>query len=884
VSSSISFQLPQPGIWTVTGEFAGQIVTQRINVTDKGSTVPVSLVFSSATITVTSPVGTSLLLTDGTNQLTATSTGTNVFTIYNMGQWTVSGTLEGYVLNSMTVNVSAGQNYPVQLKIQTATLTVTAPVGTIVTVTGGDDTQEITATNGTAVFQLTALSTYQVSGVLNGLVSNTVSVDVTDYVAYTATLTVEAASIVVTTMDDVSVTAQNGDITLTDIAVNGQVTFQTQTFGEWTIKGTLSGYTFDPQTTNVQAYQQYDVSLNPLAATITVTAPNGTEVVAENSTGEQVQGYVSNGTAVLEIYSFDTWTISGTQNGLVTNSVPVTISDWINYPVTLTIWAATITVTTPTGTLVTAQNGDTQIQASASNDQVVFAVQLTGNWTVSAQFDTQSDSDVVDVQAEQNYPVRLWVPTIVPTVATGSVVTCKQGDTVLTKTSQSGKVKFYVPSLGEWTLNATLNQQSSNTVIVDAQEDRDYPLLLNYTFATITVSTVAGTEVTAQNGAIIITQTADSNGEAVFEVATFGTWTLSASFDGELISTEVEVNEAINYDVELKDPFTTVVYVSNATNMSIARSYCGTASSTQYAILAGGKVDLGSTYSSSVTNTINVYDQSLTRTMPENLQQKKHGFGGCFITPFYVFAGGTTLNASQTGFIKSNTVDIYSQNMTHSVGDALPFYASSSVFVSMDNFYVLYCKGQQEKNFCYYTNGLTAITISPKSNAFSYTYGSKVQNHFVFVNYKTGEASSLNSEMTETPLTPISFARNNLGIANTQNYAMFAGGGSNSSTATNIVDAYKYDLSHLMAPNLGTARYQIDGGEFSNHAIFAAGVPKSEENLDTYNNVLTRESISGFSPARYNCGVASVGNYLLIAGGGQTSSSYSSTVNVFTSV
>lgn len=311
MSTSISFPIPAPGIWTITGQFAGQTVTQQINITDKDSTTPVVLTFSFSTITVTSPVGTALLLTDGTNQLTAVSTGTNTFTIYKMGQWTVSGTLDGYTLNSVTVNVTAGQDYPVQLSIQTATLTVTAPAGTVVSVTGNGDTQEITATNGSAVFQLTALATYQVSGTLNGLTTNTVSVDVTAYQAYTATLTIEAATIVVTTLDDVLVTAQNGNITLTDTAINGQVTFQTQTFGPWTIGGTLTGYTFAPQTVDVQAYQQYDVSLEPLVATVTVTAPNGTEVTAENSTGEQVQGYVSDGTAVLNLYSLDTWTVSG---------------------------------------------------------------------------------------------------------------------------------------------------------------------------------------------------------------------------------------------------------------------------------------------------------------------------------------------------------------------------------------------------------------------------------------------------------------------------------------------------------------------------------------------------------------------------------------------
>lgn len=880
--SSISFQIPEPGIWTVTGEFAGQIVTQQINITDKDSSNPVALAFSSSTITVTSPVGTSLLLTDGTNQLTAVSTGTNTFTIYNMGQWTVSGTLEGYTLNTVTVNVVAGQNYPVELSIQTATLTVTAPAGTVVTVTGGGDTQEITATSGTAVFQLTTLGSYQVSGTLNGLNSNTVTVDVTAYQPYTATLTIQFATIVVTTLDEVEVTAQNGGTTLTAVASDGQATFQTQTFGNWTISGTLSGYTFSPQTVDVQAYQQYDVSLQPLVATITVTAPAGTEIVAENSAGQQVQGYADNGTAVLEIYSLDTWTVSGTQNGLVTNSVPVEVADWTNYPVTLTIWAATITVTTPTGTLVTAQNGDTQLQGTASNDQVIFAVQLTGNWLVSAQFDDQTDSETVNVQAEENYPIRLWVPTIVPTVATGSVVTCTQGDTVLTKTSQSGKVKFYVPTLGEWTLNATLNEQSSNTVIVDVQEDRDYPLLLNYTFATITVATVAGTEVTAQNGAIIITQTADSNGEAVFEVATFGTWTVSASFDGELVTADVEVSEAINYDVELKSQLTSIIYYDDAQSLSLAKASFGTASSNQFALFAGGRVDQGSYYKDSITNSVNAYDSSLTRTSPTALAEKKYSAAGGFNGSHYIFAGGTSLNQDQTYYAGSKTVDIYDQSLTILSGESLPYTGQNRGIVTSDGSFLIYQKSTSAKHFCIYNVDLTITEFSPLSDSFLYTFGAKIRDFTIFANYKTGETSALSNDLTESPLDPLFSLRNNMGTASTTDYAIFAGGGTSSTNAVSSVDAYGYDLSHINAPELSIARYNIDGGEFSGHAILAAGMPVRVATIDAYNNVLTRENPEGFSPNRYMCGIASVGNYLLVAGGMIRSGTYSSVVNIFT--
>lgn len=824
--SSISFQIPEPGIWTVTGEFGGQIVTQRINITDKGSSTPVALTFSSSTITVTSPVGTSLLLTDGTNQITAISTGTNVFTIYNMGQWTVSGTLEGYTLNSVTVNVAAGQNYPVELEIKSATLTVTAPVGTLVSVVGGGDTQEVTATNGTAVFQLTTLASYQVSGTLNGLASNAVTVDVTAYQPYTATLTIESASIVVTTLDDVLVTAQNGNITLTDTAVNGQVTFQTQTFGEWTISGTLSGYTFTPQTADVQAYQQYDVSLQPLVATITVTAPNGTEIVAENSTGEQVQGFAGQGTAVLDIYSLDTWTVSGTQNGLVTNSVPVQVADWTNYPVNLTIWAATITVTTPTGTLVTAQNGNTQIQATASNDQVIFAVQITGNWAVSAQFDTQSDSEIVDIQAEQDYPVRLWVPTIVPTIATGSVVTCTQGQTVLTKTSQSGKVKFYVPSLGEWTLNATLNQQSSNTVIVDVQEDRDYPLLLNYTFATITVATVAGTEITAQNGGIIITQTANSNGEAVFEVATFGTWTISADFDGELVSSEVEVIQAINYDVEIKPTPTAPDYVGTAAPLSVARRNLAAAAIGNYALFAGG-------YAKSYSLAVDVYNSSLTRTTTTSLSQGRYSLSATIVGNYALFAGG--------------------------------YAASYSAIVDA------------------YNSSLTRSTANPLTKARSSLSGAHIGDYALFAGGYAGSYSlvvdAYNNSLTRTTATSLSQARGNPSAANVGDYALFGGGVLGANTGSSVVDVYNASLTRIDGAPLSSTRNLGAAASVGDYALFGGG--RFTNTVDSYNTSLIMSIATPLSQARGDLGAASIENYALFAGGSVANSTYSDVVDTY---
>lgn len=850
------------------GEFAGQIVTQQVEITEKGATVPITLTFDAATITVTSPVGTSLLLTDGTNQLTAVSTGTNTFTIYNMGQWTVSGTLEGYTLNTETVTVAAGNNYPVQLSIQIAALTVTAPVGGVVTVSGGGAFQQETATTGTVVFNLTQLDTYTVSGVLNGLVSETETVQVTAFQPYSVTLTINSATIVVYTIPGTLVTVQNGGTTLTGTAEGdtGQVSFAVQDFGTWNVSGALDGYTFTPTTVDVQTYQEYGVNLDPLMATITVTAPTGTEVVAENSTGQQVEGYADQGTAVLEIYSLDTWTVSGSQNGLVTNAVPVDVADWTNYPVTLTIWAATITVTTPTGTLVTAQNGLNQIQATAANDQVIFAVQETGDWIVSAQFDTQSDSETVNVQAEEDYPIRLWVPTIVPTVVTGSVVTCTQGDTVLTKTSQSGKVKFYVPALGEWTVHATLNTQSSNTVTVDVQEDRDYPMLLDYEFATITVSTVAGTEVTAQNGAIIITQTADSNGEAVFEVATTGTWTVSADFDGELVTAEIVVSDTINYDVLLKNPIGQIVYKGVTVSLSVARYTLSAGTIGNYALFIGGR-EIRTT-GSPVTGVVDAINTSLTRSSAPSLSVAR-----CLLATTNTASFSITCGGKEASGAASKKCDAYNSSLIRSEPNEIEKATVSIVGASVLDTALFFSSGYVYS----YSNQLVYQQLETTFISGKISPASSAGNYAIVCSYDSG-VIAIDSFLTQHQLDPLSINRYDMGASTAGETALFVGGYiSSQSSWYDNADGYTTSLTHVIAEPLIFQRSNEAGTLLGSNAVFAGGTGRRGNDYtisDAYNKNLVHSTPGSISSKRTQLAASTLNNYALFGGGWYSSETY----------
>ena len=865
------FQISQFGTYSITGVLGGLNATPMSVNVQSYQNYTISLQISVINIIVSAPEGAIITAKNGNNVLTASvQSGQATFVTQVIGLWEITGSLNGFSLSSSSLNISEYGNYHVELFILTATLTVTTPQGTLVTVQGGGEEQTLPATNGTATFQLSQLGKYSVSGSLNGLESDTQVIQIDQFQEYTLALTILYATITVFAPENTEITLTNGSKQLNGTATDGNAVFNVQATGNWTVSGVLEGYTFADKTVNVTNIQgDYSTTLSPLYATITVTAPNETEVVAESASGEQVYGYVNGSSVELKVYQLGAWTVSGTQGNLTSNSVSVQVSDWTNYQVTLTIWVATITVTAPTGIQVTAENGATSLQQTAANNQTVFSVQQTGTWTLSAQFDTQSDSTTVNVQAEQDYPARLWVPTVVPTVVTGSSVTCTQGQTVLAKTSQNGQVRFYVPTLGEWTVNATLNQQTSNTVIVDVQEDRDYPLLLNYTFATITVATVAGTEVTAQNGSISTIQYANDDGEAVFEIATFGTWTLSASFDEELITVEVLVEEFINYNVEILPTPTTPEYVGTITPLSQARQRLAATSVGNYALFGGGYGN--STY----FDIVDAYNSSFTSTIAAPLSKARDQLAATSVGNYALFGGGY----GNTSFF--NIVDVYSDALTKTIATPLSQARRNLTATSVGD-YALFGGGYynssgvgQSSAVDAYNNSLTKTIVSSFEYKTGYLAAATIGDYALFGGGYNGSSYSnvvtaYNSSLTKTNAASLSQARQRLAATSVGNYALF-GGGYGSSLYTSVVDAYNSSLTRMTATPLSQARQNFAATSVNNFALFGGGssntYPSIFNTVDSYNKNLTRTIATPLSQARTELAATSVGNYALFGGG-----------------
>lgn len=133
-------------------------------------------------------------------------------------------------------------------------------------------------------------------------------------------------------------------------------------------------------------------------------------------------------------------------------------------------------------------------------------------------------------------------PQIIVTVASGSAVTCSQGSTTLTATS-NGKATFNLTDYGTWVVTATLNGKTATGSVV-VNEVKQYSLALEYFTATLVVNADSGATVTVM-GPESHTATATSAGTATFTVEKAGTYTVKAtkgSDTSETVSVAITTN------------------------------------------------------------------------------------------------------------------------------------------------------------------------------------------------------------------------------------------------------------------------------------------------------------------------------------------------------
>ena len=138
---------------------------------------------------------------------------------------------------------------------------------------------------------------------------------------------------------------------------------------------------------------------------LVVTVETGSLVTATKGT-RSVSGTAVNGSCVLTLPEAGTWTVTATRNGQTSDTKTVSVVD--SYAVTLTFFSATITVTAPSGAVVTLKKGGSTVDSKTSTGTAVFTVYETGEYTVEATQGGQSTSGTVNVTASTtSYAITL---------------------------------------------------------------------------------------------------------------------------------------------------------------------------------------------------------------------------------------------------------------------------------------------------------------------------------------------------------------------------------------------------------------------------------------------------------------------------------------------
>lgn len=138
---------------------------------------------------------------------------------------------------------------------------------------------------------------------------------------------------------------------------------------------------------------------------VNVTVDSGARVTATK--GQlTVSGTAVDEQCVLTLPEAGTWTVTATRDGQTSDTKTVSAVD--SYAVTLTFFSATITVTAPSGAVVTLKKGGSTVDSKTSTGTAVFTVYETGEYTVEATQGGQSTSGTVNVTASTtSYAITL---------------------------------------------------------------------------------------------------------------------------------------------------------------------------------------------------------------------------------------------------------------------------------------------------------------------------------------------------------------------------------------------------------------------------------------------------------------------------------------------
>lgn len=265
-----------------------------------------------------------------------------------------------------------------------------------------------------------------------------------------------------------------------------------------------------------------------IGATLYVNAPAGINVTISKDKTSYSKAADSNGLAIFKSLDVGTWTIRIADGDRVATQ---TLNVEPDYSATIAFFAATISVTYPSGSTCTCSDGKTTLKAPNTTGTWKCVVPNTGTWTVKITDGSRSTSTNVSITANgqsKSATLAYFAATISVTYPSGSTCTCSDGKTTLTAPNTTGSYSFTIPNTGTWTVSCTNGTKSTSSSVSITSSGQTQKVTLAYFAATISVTYPAGSTCTCSDGKTTL-KAPNTTGTWKCVVPNVGTWTVSCT-------------------------------------------------------------------------------------------------------------------------------------------------------------------------------------------------------------------------------------------------------------------------------------------------------------------------------------------------------------------
>ena len=332
-------------------------------------------------------------------------------------------------------------------------------------------------------------------------------------------------------------------------------------------------------------------------------------------------------------------------------------------------------------------------------------------------------------------------------------------------------------------------------------------------------------------------------------------------------------------------------YNGTAPALNPARRNLAATTVGNYALFGGGMTPIR------VAN-VDAYDASLTKHSVTSLSDGREFLAATTVGNYALFGGGRNDNSTVVG-----TVDAYDTSLTRTLPDTITalWYLSAT----SNGSYAIFAGGQNNKNtyvraysFAYDTS-LTKTSSPNMSKARKDLAATTVGNYALFgggsdldgkySNDMYDTVDAYNTSLTLTSGKTLSAKRKCLAATAVGNYALFGGGGTSSTVGTNVVDAFDSSLTRSTPDVLSAVRMDLSATTVGGFAVFGGGgthnyTATNCNAVDAYDESLVHTIPEhNLSVGRECYAATTVGSYALFGGGWDPiNSKYVSTVDVYT--